>query len=289
MLRKCCYYYDYYCCCCCYYYYDLFKSYFNWWRSILLARSPTWKIRLQYFGWEKKLINIKGNARMSCSGCPGRFRGPRERPAHRGCSGAGSPRGGAARPPNGAAGTRGQGPERPQGGPGNPARGEEGAAWWVPARLADPSSYTCVRHPNAAGSSRHLNGAAVGSWARDRPLRCPAGRAEWGGTGGGLSPRTRRVALVGHEQPELRDGVTSAGHSGAMRGFPLARHSLECLRKPGKLLHWLKDGALQRSLAAWPWQGSALPQKDVLTAEFLLENLLIKGSEWLGAFILPCT
>lgn len=46
--------------------------------------------------------------------------------------------------------------------------------------------------------------------------------------------------LAGHEQPERRDGVTSPGHSGSMGGFPLARHSLECLRKPGELLLGLK-------------------------------------------------
>lgn len=96
-----------------------------------------------------------------------------------------------------------------------------------------------------------------------------------------------RVVLAGHEQPELGDGVTSPGHSAAMGSFPLARHSLECLRKPGELLLWLKDGALPRSLAPWPRQGSGPPQKDILTAEFLPQNLLIKGSEWLNTFMLP--
>lgn len=127
-------------------------------------------------------------------------------------------------------------------------------------------------------------------WARHRPRQCPAG------AGSGAAPpgacTHERAALCRRDTNSPSSGMVSPspGHSGAMGGFPLARHSLECLRKPGRLLLWLKDGALQRGLPPWPLQGSLhLPQKDILTAEFPPQNLLIKGSEWLGKFMLPHT
>lgn len=54
------------------------------------------------------------------------------------------------------------GPGAAAGRAGKPARREAGVARWVGARLWDTSSYSCVRHLNAARSSRHLTGAAVG-------------------------------------------------------------------------------------------------------------------------------
>lgn len=107
-----------------------------------------------------------------------------------------------------------------------------GVAWWVRARLSDTGSRSCVRHLDAAGSSWHLAGATVGSWARERPLQCPAGRGERGGAAGGLSPR--------HERPELRDGVT----------FPRS------LRRHGRL----SFSRAQPRVSQKGWQASALAE-----------------------------
>lgn len=124
-------------------------------------------------------------------------------------------------------------------------------------------------------------------WQLGAAPAVPSRAGEWGGTAG--LPRTSRVLPAGREHPELSRGVTFPRSLGAGGGFSSARHSLEGLRKPGKLLLWLKDGSLQSSLAPWPPQGRGLTQKDVLTAEFPPQNLLIKGSERLSKSMLRRT
>lgn len=204
--------------------------------------------------------------------------------APRGCSGAGPPRGGAARPPNGADGAAGRA-QSAFGGAGNAARREAGVACRVRARLLDRGSHTWLRHPSAAGSCRPQSGAAGGSWAR--PRRCPAG------------PGSEAVPLGSHERavfcrqdantPSSAVGSPSPGHSAPGEAFLQPGTAWRVSESLASSWLWLKDGPLQSILAPWPPQGRGLTQKDVLTAEFPPQNLLIKGSERLSKSMLRRT
>lgn len=88
--------------------------------------------------------------------------------------GAGAPHGGAARPPNGAPGAAGRACSGP-GERGIPPAGKRGwPGGWEPV-LRTRTATPCVRQLSVAGSAWPLAGAAVGSWARERPLSAQPG------------------------------------------------------------------------------------------------------------------